>query len=246
MLFDADLYHRENWDPDYPSDSESMPESKRDPEVGVKLAGMTEVLTETVSKLNAANLAKIPQNMSVATNSADAATVSESDLESALDWGSQGMLDWGVMSFHGYMIGEESDNEWPPAGYTMNGTFDETSGDETSGDESSGDETSISGDETSISGDETIISGDETSISGDTTNGSQMSSDSMSTADSDDMSLCEDTIVPITESDLIPDGLDNSFDEMADDSVFVMVEDNEDAPSADNGSILHGIQMGSQ
>ncbi|KAF5522783.1 hypothetical protein CGCA056_v006754 [Colletotrichum aenigma] len=187
MLFDADLYHRENWDPDYPSDT---------------------------------NLAKIPQNMSVATNSADAATVSESDLESALDWGSQGMLDWGVMSFHGYMIGEESDNEWPPAGYTMNGTFDETSGDESSG--------------------------DETSISGDTTNGSQMSSDSMSTADSDDMNLCEDTIVPITESDLIPDGLDNSFDEMADDSVFVMVEDNEDAPSADNGSILHGIQMGSQ
>ncbi|KAI8269096.1 hypothetical protein K4K58_003097 [Colletotrichum sp. SAR11_239] len=220
MLNNLDLYHRENWDPDYPSDSESMLESKRDPEVGVKLAEMTEVLTETVSKLNAANLAKIPQNMSVATNSADAATVSESNLESALDWGSQGMLDWGVMSFHGYMIGEESDNEWPPAGYTMNGTFDETSGDESSG--------------------------DETSISGDTTNGSQMSSDSMSTADSDDMSLCEDTIVPITESDLIPDGLDNSFDEMADDSVFVMVDGNEDAPSADNGSILHGIQMGSQ
>ncbi|KAF4416892.1 hypothetical protein CGCF413_v006992 [Colletotrichum fructicola] len=113
MLFDADLYHRENWDPDYPSDIER-----------------SELGEDTAEYVN---------------------------------WGSQGMLDWGVMSFHGYMIGEGSDNEWPPAGYTMNGTFDETSGDESSG--------------------------DETSISGDTTNGSQMSSDSMSTADSDDMSL---------------------------------------------------------
>ncbi|KAK2728786.1 hypothetical protein CKAH01_02836 [Colletotrichum kahawae] len=129
------------------------------------------------------------------------------------------MLDWGVMSFHGYMVGEEGDNEWPP-GYTLNGTFDETSGDESSG--------------------------DEASMRSDITNGSQMSSDSMSTADGDNMSICEDTIVPTTESDRNPDGLDDSFDEMADDSVFIMVENDQDALSADNGSVLHWIQLVSQ